>query len=325
MAKKVLENINTGCTWTSYIAAVDGVLRHMGWWRQDTPILMGQTGIGFHFIIHQNVCPSGPTVYDWINVHLQALDRLGIHTDVYQAFNDGKLDTFPQIRNTAVQKIKESIDRGIAVVIWTPTPILEFGIIYGYNDADEVFFVKDYGGADPDPLRYCNLGQSEVPILFYQIFLDQVAYDPEKSYRSSLEYGVGEWTKESHINPAYATGRKGYDNLIRSLEQGDFNEFGLAYNLAVYHDAKQKLANYLEYLSTASQKLPSPNLKQAAGLFQQVAAKYARMVELVPFSGANGVGGRVDRQIIPEILQLTKEAKQLEESAMHVIEETIKK
>jgi hypothetical protein len=133
------------------------------------------------------------------------------------------------------------------------------------------------------------------------------------------------WNKAFHTNPAYASGRKGYDNLIHALEQGTFHEFGLAYNLAVYHDAKVSLAKYLEYLSAASQKLPGPTLKQASGLFQQVAAKYARMVELVPFSGANGVGGRVDRQTIPEVLQLTKEAKQLEESAMQMIEEIIKK
>lgn len=317
MSKKILDNVNMGCTWTSYIGAVDGVLRGAGMWKEELFKLMGMTGMAFHFIVHKGTCSSSVTVYDWVNEHSAMMDRIGIHTDVYQIWHDPRLNTFTLKQKDAITRIKESIDRGVAVVAWAPTPLLEFGIIYGYNDEDGVFFARECTGRPVDPLLYDNLGKSQVPILFYQLFKDKVEIDTAKAYRQSLEYAVGEWNREYHVNPDYAVGRKGYDNLIGALNTGSFDDFGAAYLLAVYCDAKENAARYLEFL--AGEVGGWDGLTPAAELYRQIAGNFRRMTELFPFSGENGVGGRLDRSKTPEVLELAKVCKELEEKAIGIL------
>ena len=64
-------------------------------------------------------------------------------------------------------------------------------------------------------------------------------------------------------------------------------------------------------------------LAKPAVLYRQIAEKYKRMTELIPFSGANGVGASVDRTMLPEVLGLARECKDLEEQAMSLIGEAL--
>jgi hypothetical protein len=320
MARKVLDNIRMGMTWTSYIAAVDGILRNAGLWNDEVYKLMGMTGTAFRFIVHDRICTSSVTVYDWSEEHLTAMDRIGLHTDVY-AVEDIRINTFAEQREAAVQRIKESIDRGVGVLVWAPTRILEFGIIHGYDDADGVFLVQECTMQPADPMLYTNLGKSEVPMLFYQLFHGKVDVDREKVYRDSLQYGVKQWNKEFHVCPDYASGRKGYINMITALEKMDFIDFGLAYLLVVYADSKKCIAQYLNDVHQNTKQLKG--LDKAAELYGAVADRYEKMCELFPFSGSNGVGCNADRNNVPAVLELFKECSLLEEEAMTLIAKSV--
>jgi hypothetical protein len=320
MQRKVLENVKMDRSWTSYIGASGGVLRAAGWWNEEIWKLMGMTGIGFHFIVHKTACPSSVTVYDWLGEHQTALDRIGIYSEVYQT-DCLNLNTFTQIREAGIKRIKESINRGFGVIVWAPTSILEFGIIHGYDDNDRVFFVRDCSGKDVDPLLYTNLGKSECPMLFYQIVFDRVKIDREQIYRNSLNFAVKEWRKEHHIHPDYACGHRAYDKLQGTLERGDFNPFGLAYLLAVYGDAKENSARYLQFLNLESSELRG--LGPAAELSGKLAEVYRQLTDLAPFQGSNERGGSINRENIPEIIERVKEAQKLEESAMEEIESVL--
>lgn len=321
MSKKILE-INGSCnTWTSYIDSMYGVLCGSGMWKEDVTMLMGMTGAAFHFIVHETCSPSSVTVYDWQNEHFIMMDRIGIHSDLYNFWFDNRLNTYDLQREAAVRRIKESIDRGVGVIAWAPTKILEFGIIKGYDDDDGVFYVQDCTGQEADPLLYKNLGKSEVPMLSYQIPIQKVEIDREKAYRESLRFAVNEWNKDFHVSPSYASGRKAYDYLAASLEKGNFDSFGLAYILSVYADSKQCIAGYLEFLNTGSEMAGS--LDKTASLYKEAAGNFKQMAELFPFSGVNGVGCTADRSKAPEIMRLVKETKPLEEQAIKLIEEKI--
>lgn len=319
MTKKVLENIQLGKTRTAYIASVDGVLRNAGLWQEETWKLMGLTGMAFRFIIHDQICPSSVTVYDWVQDHFAFMDRIGIHSEFFQVYNDAKLNTFAKVQEVAINRIKTSIDQGMGIVIWAPTPILEFGIIKGYDDEDQVFFVEDCSGGECDPLLFSNLGKSDVPYLSYQIFLDRIEIDPEKVFRDSLDFAVQEWKKEFQINPAYGSGMTSYNKLIATLEKGDFNEFGLAYILMVYNDSKACIVRYLDFVNRESKEIKG--LEQAVESYQKISQKYAKMAELIPFSLSTQV--KIERAIIPEVLQLVKECQDLETKAMKIIEEAL--
>ncbi len=321
MSGKNLENIINGCTWTSYMSGVYGVLNAAGMWKDDLYKLMGMTGMAFHFIVHKTCCPSSVTVYDWLAEHTAMMDRVGVHSDSYQAYYDSKLSTYPLKHKDAVERIKQSIDRGTGVVAWAPTRILEFGVITGYDDEDGVFLVTDCTGQKVDPLLYENLGKSDVPMLFYQIFKEKVEVDAAKAYRDSLQFAVSEWNKEFHVNSDYASGRKGYDSLLTSLENDSFDTFGLAYILAVYADAKRNAAQYLKFLSGGSYGFGG--IDKAAVRYEQVADRFGKMSEMFPFSGENGAGSTAERRKAPELLVLAKDSKALEEEAMQLIAATL--
>ncbi|MGD9161046.1 MAG: hypothetical protein PVG39_21690 [Desulfobacteraceae bacterium] len=318
MASKILDNINMGMSWTTYMGSVHGVLKGAGFWDDSVEMLMGMTGMAFHFIVHSQTCPSSVTVYNWVSEHFLMMDRIGICSESTHIENPGNLNTFDKARTMAVSRIKESIDNGIGVVVWAPTPVLEFGIINGYDDDDEVFFVQDCMNKSPDPLLYSNLGKSEVPVLFIQRFYDRINVEPEKIFRDSLHFGLYQWERGSNI-PMYASGRGGYLNLINALEKKDFNPFGLAYLLAVYADSKRNIENYIKYIISESKYLKG--LDEASDIYGDIKDKYNELTELVPFRGP-GQGELNDKNIGP-VLKLFKECLDLEERAMGIIKRSL--
>ena len=355
MSQKRLTNIQPGKTWTTYLASVEGALRGAGFWNDETYLLMGMTGMAFHFIVHDKACPSSVTVYNWPEEHFSMMDRIGIHSDIYQVYFDTNLNTFYQTQNDAICRIKESIDREIPVVVWAPTPILEFGLIDGYDDSDRVFFTKSSIEKNPDPLRYENLGRSQVPILFYQIVKEKVIVEPVKIYRESLRYGLSEWNKDFHISSHYASGRNAYGNLIATMDRRDFNGFGLGYLLAVYCDSKASIAKYLEHIMRNAPEFTG--IEGACGLYLQISQHFRHICELIPFNIPEKIGerdeelpelyksgkisgnptqsvneyislsalqGKVDQANLPEALELIRRCSQLEERAMSMIEQALK-
>ena len=311
MTMRKLENVTLGMTWTTWAAAAYGVLRGAGWYGDELWKFMGSTGIAFHFIVHKGCCPSSVTVYDWTREHLEMLDRIGVASDVLGIDNQLALNTAEPLRLAAVDRIRRSIDNGFGVVAWAPTPMLEFGIINGYDDGDGVFFVEACGGGGPaDPLKYENLGRSDVPMLSCQFPLARIDVPEEKTIRSSLAFGVAEWNKPFHIAPDYASGRKGFENLISALRDGEVNPFGLSYILAVYHDARQNLAQYLAWVN--GRPGFEGKLETALAHFRKTADLFGEMARIVPFDPS---GASFQPAMRPQLAALAEEAKALEESA----------
>jgi hypothetical protein len=224
------------------------------------------------------------------------------------------MNTFKNAQKDAINRIRESIDNGKGVLVWAPTPILEFGIITGYDDNEEIFSVCDCVNENPDPMLYSNLGKSEVPILYMQRILDHVQLDPEKIYRESLEFGRYQWQKE-HFNAHYACGKKAYSNLLGMLNEDDYHDFGLTYIMAVYADSKNGIAKYLDFLVKNSKELSG--LEQATSIYMEIAKCFKGMSEIAPFKGP--MQAAVDKTRIPEMIEFVKKAEDLETTAMEII------
>lgn len=284
---KEISNLKMGKSWTSYIAAVAGVLKAGNFYSDDIWKLMGHTGIAFHFIIHKQLCPSSITVYNWAEEHFSMLDRIGVFTTVRCYMDNYKYNTLKEIQSNAIKEIKESIDNGFGVVIWAPSSILEFGIIYGYDDEDGVFLVKDVTGDEIDPMLYSNLGRSNVPILFYQIVHSKTKLKETETIIDSLKFAVYEWNKKDHNSEEYSSGRKGYGNLFAALENRDFNSTGLSYILAVYSDSKKACKLYLEYIN--HNKKINGKLNKAANNYSKVSQIFSDLHKEMPFPYNNEI------------------------------------
>jgi hypothetical protein len=307
---KELKNIAMGKTWLSYLGSAAGVLEHAGLWKEGLEELAGFSGLAFQFTVHETACPSSTSVYDWLNVHFLAMDRIGVYTDALLAVTQPGLNATASLQDDAAARIRESIDEGRGVVVWAPTPVLEFGIITGYDDEERVFSVLDCTGRNPDPLLYDNLGRAEVPFLYLQRFRAGVKTDREKMYRDGLTAGVRLWRSEPH-DRRYGNGERAYDNLLRTLKAGDFNPFGPSYCLNVYADAKRLLAAFLK---RAAAEKALPGLDEAAGRFERVAALFGEAAAAVPFRGPQGT--KVDADKVPLIAKNMKECRTLEKAAM---------
>lgn len=324
MGKKIIEGADMRGTWTSYVAAAEACLRTADLWKGETWKAMGLSGMGFHFIVHKDLCPSSVTVYDWNYEHLAAMDRMGVHSESFGVMFDARDNTFAAARERAVGRIRESIDRGVPVLAWAPTPIPEFGVIKGYDDGDRVFFAEQCNGQPADPLLYDNLGKtSDVPILAYQVFYQRVPVEDERSVRQSLEFGLSEWNKEFHMDAAhYASGKKGYANFIAALEKGSFNPFGIGYLIAVYADSKGAVSRFLGWAAD----LPNGGkpLARAAKLYGQVSSAWAELGKLVPFQGPGAKPVPPEGKTVSGALKLVKEACALEGEAMEEIAKLVK-
>lgn len=314
MSRRVIENVKLGSTFTSWAGSAEAVLRAAGMYDGDTTELMGQTGFAFHFQINPGACPSSVTTFPLTDLPVHALDLLGVDSEVVQVLPG--MQRADAMRARAVDRIKASIDRGAPAIVWAPTPILEFGVVHGYDDADAAFDVKSYGppGNEPDPLLYENLGRGDVPILFYQLVHSREAVDLAHSRRRALELAVQLWKPDSsHAG----RGEAAYGVLIDALRREDFIPFGLAYNLWVYAEAKRHAQRYLERL--VEQKTLS-GLEPARDSYAQVVQSFARASERIPFRGPVS---KVDTAVLPETISLLSRCAEHEAHARRSIEQAL--
>lgn len=268
--------------WTTYIGAVQGVLDAAGWGGMETWKLMGMTGMAFHLIVHETCCPSSVTVYNMTQEHMNALDRIGVLSEVY---SDAGYVTYEAAIQQAIVRIKESLDRGIAVITWG-IGIPEFGIITGYDDEDGVFFTSSVTGESPPnpPLLYANVGRTGgAPFLHCQAPICRVPYDVERTYLDSLRFYVEQMEKPFHTSPYYQSGFLAYNNWRNTLAQGKIDDpHGIRYITTVYTEAKLNAAKYLRFLADTWQGLDA--LNDIAEVFAEIGRVYLTMLNTLECS-----------------------------------------
>ncbi len=316
--KKIINDCKLEKTMFSYIGSTGAILKSIGMWKEDLTQLMGDTGAVFHFIIHETVCPSSVTVYDWNKNHQRMMDRIGVCTKQIVKMEGPSDKTYVLYQQEALKMIKESINDSKPVLIWAPTDVLEFGIITGYDDSDQVFIVMDCISGDPDPILYTNIGISEVPILYNQFFVSSTLIPKEERIKHSLQYGIQCWNRESS-DRGYGIGKGAYKNLINALTNKNYDLFGLAYIIAVYQDVKNHLASYISSSASYSSSFDYlnpviPHLTHTAHLFKS-------MTEIVPFQ--NSDSSTLNPEQLHTLKSLVHEAYDSDSAAMDILAKNI--
>ena len=172
MAKKKLE-MEVFSAWNTYALSMMSVLEHCGMWNKEDTFqkFLSVTGIASRFCVDAN-CSSLPvTDYDWMEDHVRFMERIGVRTKKYYAAPG--VEDYSTVQEEAVVTIKEGIEAGKACVTWG-IDTGEFGVIYGYDDEDGVFFPKGIGSQNTNtsmPILYSNLGKTFewAPVLYCEI------------------------------------------------------------------------------------------------------------------------------------------------------------
>jgi hypothetical protein len=314
-------------SWTSYVGAAHGVLKAAGMIDLSMSQMMGMTGIGFHFIVHEECCPSSVTVYDWASEHQQAMARIGVFAELNMA--EPGTPIYDAARRHTIHRIRESIDRGVGAILWG-IDTGEFGVAYGYDD-DQVLLVSGVASAgsetgESDPILYDNVGLTfeGAPILFCQTPIEAVPFDLDRTNRQALAFYVEQMEKATHVAPAYHSGLLAYDAWIRALKTGKFNPFGMRYIAAVYADAKAHTAEYIESLSKVWDT--SREMQDAAGVAKQLAQAFSQMLEALeqPSCGPEALGNPVSPVQAASLIPLLEKARALEQRQVDLVKQAIR-
>jgi hypothetical protein len=214
--------------------------------------------------------------------------------------------TYDAARRRAVTHIKASIDRGVGAVYWG-VDVPEFGVVYGYDDADGVFLVDGVGKHNPGgsaPILYENVGRScEVPELHYVVPIERVAWDAAAAHRAALKEYVERTDVRPQLMPKYPSGLRAYDNWVTALASGEYEQFGVRYNTAVLGHARDCAATYLARRE---------GFAEVAAAAADVSAVYKRMRDALDMWRPERLGDPVSGEQAVALIPLVKEAKAAE-------------
>ena len=306
-------------TWTTFVGASVGVLRAAGLAdeRLDVSQFFGLSGRAFHMTIQEACDASGPTVYDWPREHPHAFERAGVLAEVYQTRPEQP--SYEAARRRAVLHVKEAIARGVGVVLWgVDAP--EFGVAYGYDDADGVFLTDGVGRFNTGhstPILYENVGRScDVPELHYVVPVERIAVDAAAVHHDVLVGYVEQMRGRVYAPPGYKAGLAAYDAWAKALESGQYDHFGVRYNTVLLADARGHGAAYLERVGP----------EDVAAAARETAGMYKRMLGAIGMDGPNPpahLGLPVTPAQAKALAALVREAKAVEARQVEVVERAL--
>lgn len=325
MSKAKLE-IEVFSAWNTYAVSMMSALENCGMWRKTDTFqkFMCETGIAARFCVDRTCSPLPVTDYDWMDEHQKSMRRIGVQTvRFFAAPGDPAYDSTQQ---KAIQAVKDAIDDKKACVAWG-IDTGEFGVIYGYDDEDKVFFVKGIGSANTDsslPVLYHNLGKTfeYAPVLYCEI--PQISHDVDQNqaFMNFLNGYVQEMNQISD-NSERAYGFAAYDMLIDAVRSKTVNEFGLRYCTGIYYERKEAI---FMYLSERQKENSNQLLTQLVDSFHETLRLYQKLMHDIlqqDTDGWNHLSKPIGEERYPEIIKVLREMKRSEEKNVAVVKQIL--
>ena len=327
MAKKSLD-IEVFSAWNTYAISMMSVLEHCGMWNKEYTFqrFLSVTGIAARFCVDAN-CSSLPvTDYDWMEQHADFMERIGVQTKKYYAAPE--VEEYSARQEEAIKAIKKGIDDNKACVVWG-IDTGEFGIIYGYDDEDKVFFPKGIGNQNANtsmPVLYNNLGKTFewAPVLYCEIPEVVHEVDWNQAYWNALQlYVEGMQTSQDDSGRTYGFGV--YDTIVEAVRENRLDSFGFKYCIGIYYERKDALLLYLEEMH---KEQPSEALEKLIEAFQVTVGLYRKLMFDILEGGTEGWNNLfepVNKECYPEIIKVIQGLKASEEKNVELIKDVIEK
>lgn len=315
MSKNKLE-IEVFSAWNTYAVSMMSVLENCGMWRKTDTFqkFICETGIATRFCVDKTCSPLPVTDYDWMDEHTRFMERIGVQTVKFFAVPQDP--AYDKTQQKAIRAIKSAIDNKRASVAWG-IDTGEFGVIYGYDDGDEVLFVKGIGNSNTDaslPVLYHNLGKTfeYAPVLYCEIPQTSHDVDQNLTFVNFLNSYVQEMNRISD-DPERAYGFAAYDMLINAVLEKNVNEFGLRYCTGIYFERKEAI---LMYLLEKEEENTNCLLSQLIKSFRETIRLYKELMNDIlqqDTDGWNHLSKPIHEDSYPEIIKILREMKRSEE------------
>ena len=325
MSKKKLE-IEVFSAWNTYAVSMLSVLEHCGMWNKEATFqkFLSVTGIASQFCVDANCSALPVTDYDWMEMHTHFMECIGVQTKRYYASPSDEGYTSKQ--EETISELKRAIQNGKAGVVWG-IDTGEFGVIYGYDDEDGVFFPKGIGSQNTNfsmPVLYGNLGKTfaPAPVLYCEIPEAAHEVDWQQAYRKTLQMYV-QGMQASRDASGRVYGLAVYDVISDAVREDRADSFGLKYCIGIFYERKDALLKYLEEVQNEQ---PSEVLAQLIDSFRRTVDLYRKLLFDILGEGTQGwnfLFEPVNKGRYPEVLKIMQELKESEEKNVELAEQIL--
>jgi hypothetical protein len=287
-AMRVPMKVEYEFAWLTWVASAMGCLKAAGV-DCDHAEVAGYSGYAFMLNVADEMCPSGPTAFDWGLLH-RGVSFLGRSTLVFHGAHcpcemKTEADT-ARVRaemRAAYEMVEREIAAGRPCVIWgTYDP--DFGIAVGVED--DTYLVETFRRGTDEPQTPIPYDGLVTPSGAYALAFPTVIEVPRRQGdREALRHAV---TMLNYTNgdAKYANGEAAYDRWIESLDRGDAAPHGNSYNAHCWAEARRFARDFLARVSTRNRDV-SDSLAPAIAAYGEVVEPLDRLTDLFPFPDAD--------------------------------------
>ncbi|MFN2115746.1 MAG: hypothetical protein ACK2T6_08520 [Anaerolineae bacterium] len=307
--------------WLSWVAAATGCLDALGA-DVDLVEVAGTCGYAFHLCVHDELCVSGPTVFDWEQLEwgVRMLGRSVLR------FGSGECHGDPSNEARRADHARVSFDiarreveAGRPCVLWGAY-VPEFAIVVGIEgDSYLVESFKGLHGEDQPPIPYADV---EAPGGDYLLaFPTPTEFARETADKHALRNAVLMFDRQ-WLGQRYRWGAEAYDLWIESLTASRANAWGNSYNAQCYAEGRRQAHEFLARLAARNEDV-ADEMAPAVAAYATAASAMGRLAELFPFDMSDFEAVVDDDQAITEAVEALEVAREAEVLAIDIIEQVV--
>jgi len=310
--------------WLTWVGATTTCLKALGV-NCDPADVAGTSGYAFTMSVHEALCPSGPTMFDWGSL-LSGVNFLGRSTINYQSCDcytgEFRNDRTRAHCRMAYEIAAKEISEGRPCVIWgayVPEFAVAIGIEGGMQEGKYIVkSCRECSKEEQPPISWDGLDAPGGPyVLAFPTptqFADRVGIDKQAVARA-----VRLLRSESAF-PKYGFGLEAYDWWIKALETNTADAFGNAYNSQCYAEAKRYARDFLGKVASRNKKVAEP-LSKAVEHYTGTVDAMSLLAKLFPFPPGEEVK---DEKTRAKAVKALKRAKKSEKKAVEALEDALK-
>jgi predicted DNA-binding protein YlxM (UPF0122 family) len=266
---------------TSFAGAVYAVLPYTSRAHYTLTEVMGLTSQAFRLTVEEEyIGPTGPSMYFWESKFRDGLLHLGLESE---HSGDGGAPPTPYMLNKSIAHIRRSLMLGIPVIGWDFAEP-EFGIIYGYDDEEQLLYAEDARGKRQIP--YDRLGRGLSGGLFVLSVTGEQPVEQWEAVAQALDMAIQHAYGELTF-VGYVCGLTAYDCWMDAFRKKRVDPLGNAYTLGIAAEARAYAAEFLHgvkvKLEAAGEGVSADIAAQAGRQYEEVAAVLKELAEMFPF------------------------------------------
>lgn len=258
--------------------------------------ILGAAGLAFRLTLDLVFSPGAPF-------------ELNFHEQIPLWENLGAWFKRTTDRDESLQRIRDSVDRGLPAIAFDLMEMPEYGLAVGYDD-DRIACLTVSSETEPTwmaasdwpPAAHGNWTRPEVIAL-----LDLApAFDRRRAEVASLRFAIEHFWAPASRDMWLQHGKGAYEFWISTLSSslplhGGQPGLGHSYNLMVLAAARREAAAYLADLATRYPEAPS--LGAAARRYAEVVAALDEGMAVLPFPGTTGLETTDQRKALAACLR----------------------